>query len=55
MKDPSERPIPTMFADDEDICKHKRLYWECNECEEDFELDHLINIRKEEDDNTKAK
>ena len=49
MKDQSERPIPTMFADDEDICKHKRLYWECYECESDNTVDNLIDERKEEE------
>lgn len=50
MKDPSERPIPTMFADDDDICEHKRLHWECKECEDDSTVDSLIDERKEEDD-----
>ena len=52
MKDPSERPIPTMFVDEEDICKHKRLYWECYKCEEDLTIDSLINERKEYDEVT---
>ena len=50
MKDPSERPIPTMFIDEEDICEHKNLKQECKECEEDRTVDYLIDIRKEEDD-----
>ncbi len=50
MKDPSERPIPTMFVDEEDICEHKNFNWECKECKEDRTVDYLIDIAKEEDD-----
>ena len=50
MKDPSEREIPTMFADEEDICEHGSLKVECKECFYDRNVDYLIEIRKENDE-----
>ena len=52
MKDPSESPIPTMFADEEDICEHKKLHWECYKCEGGLIIDSLIDERKENDEAT---
>ena len=47
MKDITEREIPTMFADDDDICEHDNLKIDCRECLEGNQVDYLIDLNKE--------
>ena len=48
--DAVNRHIPTMFVDEDDVCEHQNLSWECRECYEDGRVDSLIDEGKEEND-----
>ena len=47
--DAVNRNIPTMFVDEDDVCEHQNLSWECRECYEDETADYLIDCEKEEE------
>ncbi len=42
IKDPSERPIPTMFVDDNEVCSHSQLKEDCKLCIDETYADYLI-------------